>query len=691
VNTPGSTAAAPRRYAAFISYSHVDRDTARWLHRAIENYRLPAHLRDQVTRSGRSSGRLSPVFLDRTDLPTSTDLAESVRIALEESDALIVVCSPTAARSRWVNEEVRLFRAMGRGDRILCLIVSGEPRAADKGFPPDDECLPPAMRFVVIDGLVTDVPAPEPLAADLRHAADTRRDAKLKLIAALLGTGLDDLRRRDQARRQRQIATVLTGSVVLTVAFAALAVAALLQRNEAERQRKLAVQKSLTAERTADFMISLFKVSDPSEARGNAVTAREILDRGARQIDQSLRAEPQVRAQLSTTLGEVYTGLGLYNPAFELLTKAGEIPEQDSASHLRQTIALGELEFQRGNDARAAALLRRANDLANGLDSEAAPSLRARILLDRGDVAAFMERADDARGFFSHALQIGKRHRLDDVTTRALEGIALADFYGGDVDRARQSYEKALAVRIRSSGETHPKVSESLTALGSIAYTQGKAAEAENYWMRSLAVDERILGPNHPDIAVTLNNLGRLDVERRNFKRARERLTRAVTIYDTTHSETHEGRIFAWTNLALADIGLGDVAAAAGLLERALNAATATKHRLEGPILTDLADLECHTRNTGEGLQRLAMARPIVAERYPDDPWRVALVDNVRAGCLARIGRPAEAEPLIERSTPVLLAKWPAATYYGHDTVQRATEVYTATGNRARLAQLGIK
>jgi hypothetical protein len=426
VNTPGPTSAAPRRYAAFISYSHVDRDTARWLHRAIENYRLPEHLRDQVTRSGRSSGRLSPVFLDRADLPTSTDLAESVRVALEESDALIVVCSPTAARSRWVNEEVRLFRAMGRGDRILCLIVSGEPRAADKGFPPDEECLPPALRFVVTDGLVTDVPAPEPLAADLRHAADTRRDAKLKLIAALLGTGLDDLRRRDQARRQRQVAMVLTGSMVLSVAFAALAVAALLQRNEAERQRKLAEQKSLTAERTADFMISLFKVSDPSEARGNAVTAREILDRGARQIDQSLRAEPQVRAQLSTTLGEVYTGLGLYNPAFELLTKAGEIPEQDSVSHLRQTIALGELEFQRGNDARAAALLRSANDLANGLDNEAAPSLRARILLDRGDVAAFMERADDARGFFSPALQIGKQHGLDDVITRAVTALPRA-------------------------------------------------------------------------------------------------------------------------------------------------------------------------------------------------------------------------------------------------------------------------
>jgi tetratricopeptide (TPR) repeat protein len=270
------------------------------------------------------------------------------------------------------------------------------------------------------------------------------------------------------------------------------------------------------------------------------------------------------------------------------------------------------------------------------------------------------------------------------VTARALEGIALAAFYGGDMELARRSYEKALEVRIQRSGETHPKVSETLTALGSIAYTQGKSDEAEKYWLRSLAVDERILGPRHPDVAVTLNNLGRLDVERRNFARAKERLDNAVSIYAAQQSEAHEGQIFAWTNLALAHIGLEEYDAAEPLLERALRAADATKHRLEGPILTDLADLECRTRRIDDGLARLDAARPIIAERYPDDPWRVALVDNVRAGCLAKIGRAADAESLIASSMPVLIAKWPSRTYYGHDAVQRAAKVYTMTGNRKR-------
>jgi tetratricopeptide (TPR) repeat protein len=686
MSSPGTTAA--RRYVAFLSYSHVDRQIARWLHRSIESYRLPVRLKHAVAGLGRDDGRLSPIFLDREELPSSTDLVESVRIALENSDALIVVCSPNAARSRWVNEEIRLFKELRREGRIVCLVVGGEPRATDKGFSPEQECLPPALRFVVENGVVSDRTAPEPLAADLRPGGDTRRDAKLKIIAGLLGTGLDELRQRDQLRRQRQLAMIGAASTIGCVAFAGLALSAFLQRNEAERQRALAEQKTLTAERTADFMISLFRVSDPSEARGNAVTAREILDRGARQIDQSLRDEPQVRADLSVVLGEVYTGLGLYTSAHGLLAKAGTIAEQTYNARLRQTVALAELEFQRGNDARADELLAAAERLAQDNRSAASPPLRARILLDRGDVAAFMERDKVAQQYFEKALRVGNEHGLGDVTPRALEGIALAAFFGGDLEQAQRTYENALAVRIRHSGETHPKVSESLTALGSIAYTRGQPDEAEKYWLRSLAVDQRILGLRHPDVAVTLNNLGRLDVERRNFVRARDRLTTAVSIYAAEQSKAHEGQIFAWTNLALADIGLGDFDAATILLRRALGAAVATKHRLEGPILTDLADLECRSHRVKAGLARLDSARPIVEERYPDEPWRVALVDNVRAGCLAQTGRATEAEPLIAASVPVLLEKWAADTYYGHDAVQRATRVYTLTGNRTRLTEV---
>ena len=113
-----------------------------------------------------------------------------------------------------------------------------------------------------------------------------------------------------------------------------------------------------------------------------------------------------------------------------------------------------------------------------------------------------------------------------------------------------------------------------------------------------------------------------------------------------------------------------------------------TKSRLHGPILTDLADLECRSGRNEAGLARLGEARPIVAARYPDDPWRVAHVDEVRAGCLTHLKRYPEAEALFASSMPDLLPRWPADTLYGYDALQRAGQLYRITGNPEKLAQI---
>jgi len=108
-----------RRYIAYISYYHGDRVAARWLHRAVETYRVP---RKMLAKLGLDKpARLKPVFLDREELSSSSNLAESLRNALDASDFLIVVCSPTAAASHWVNEEIKVFRELGKADKILSL------------------------------------------------------------------------------------------------------------------------------------------------------------------------------------------------------------------------------------------------------------------------------------------------------------------------------------------------------------------------------------------------------------------------------------------------------------------------------------------------------------------------------------------------------------------------------------------
>src|SRR3954454_17586693 len=126
-----TTGATSFRYRAFLSYSHRDETWARWLLRAIETYRVPSRLVGTTTAAGFIPRRLAPVFRDRDELPSATDLGRKVDEALAESANLIVICSPDAASSRWVNEEVRAFKRLGRAGRIFCLIVDGEPDASD--------------------------------------------------------------------------------------------------------------------------------------------------------------------------------------------------------------------------------------------------------------------------------------------------------------------------------------------------------------------------------------------------------------------------------------------------------------------------------------------------------------------------------------------------------------------------------
>jgi hypothetical protein len=191
-------------YRAFISYSHRDRAIAVWLHKALEHYRIPKELHGTPGRDGPIPNNLFPIFRDRDELSSSSDLSLSIKQALGASAYLIVICSPSAASSRWVNQEILSFVKLGRRDRIHAVIAEGEPGAdIDHGG-----CFPPALHTTLgADGEIVDDPSHEVIAADLRAEGDGREDAKLKLIAGLLGIPFNSLRRRENvaARRRRRI------------------------------------------------------------------------------------------------------------------------------------------------------------------------------------------------------------------------------------------------------------------------------------------------------------------------------------------------------------------------------------------------------------------------------------------------------------------------------------------------------
>ncbi|HSI87376.1 MAG TPA: toll/interleukin-1 receptor domain-containing protein [Candidatus Methylacidiphilales bacterium] len=196
------TGAAHFSYWAFISYSHSDEKGASWLHRTLETYRVPATLVGKPHRDGPLPRRLIPIFRDRDELASGHDLNEKIQAALTASRYIIVLCSPRSAKSVYVNEEIRRFKLMGRRDRILAIILEGEPK--DAGGPQD--CFPPALRHPLReDGTIDTSIALDPIAADARPGKDGPHNASLKVLAGMLEVGLDTLLQREKLRRRRYI------------------------------------------------------------------------------------------------------------------------------------------------------------------------------------------------------------------------------------------------------------------------------------------------------------------------------------------------------------------------------------------------------------------------------------------------------------------------------------------------------
>jgi len=204
------------KYRAFLSYSHRDKSWAKWLHAALEGYRIDKDLVGRETPVGPVPKTLRPIFRDRDDFSAGHSLTAQTLAALEASDFLIVLCSPDAARSKYVNEEIRRFKALGRPERVIPVIVDGEPGIAER------ECFPPALRYRVdADGTLVGEPE-EPLAADVTSQGDGKVLACQKVVAALLSLRLDEIvRRAERTRKRRHRVWAALAGVALLLAMVA--------------------------------------------------------------------------------------------------------------------------------------------------------------------------------------------------------------------------------------------------------------------------------------------------------------------------------------------------------------------------------------------------------------------------------------------------------------------------------------
>lgn len=625
-----------------------------WMHRAIERYRIPKRLVGKDSPFGPLGKRLPPAFRDRDELASSSDLAASVREALEQSAFLVVICTPNSAASRWVNEEIRTFIALGRRDRIRLVIFGGEPMSEDKAL----NCIPPAM----LEGAES-----EPLAADARKGQDGQTGAKLKVLAGMLGVSYDELRQREAVRRQQRLAIIAGASSLGFVITTGLAVAAVIARQQAEEARKVAEQRTVTAERTLSFVKGMFRVSDPSIAQGEGdkITAREVVDRGARMLETGLEREPAVKADLGATLAEVYNALGLYQRGYGIVSSTMSLQHGQPDVTVRQLTTLAETQSLLGEYEQAERNLEKAERL---LDSPGVtPDMRSRVLVDLGQLQAQEGEYDLARAALGRALAIDRAIGEDGQSSvaRDLEALGTNSFYAGKLDEARKHVKQALDLRMRVEGPNSPSVTDNRNTLASIAYTEGDLKGAESLYRENLRRDEKVLGAKHPDIAVTLNNLSRMLIDQRRFAEAAPMLERAIDVTVKQRGEAHDDLVFYYSNLALARRFTGKGAEADSLFRKAVSLGKLRQHPLLGQITADWADLVCGTGDTTRGVELASQARERVAADLADQPWRIAWVDNVTGACLMKAGKAQEGQRMMAASAPILLARWADGTLFG--------------------------
>jgi tetratricopeptide (TPR) repeat protein len=510
----------PHRYFAFLSYSHKDEDLADWLHRELEDFRVPAALVGKITDHGVVPRRLTPVFRDQHELAAADDLTEEIEQALAGSQCLIVLCSPNAASSHWTNAEVEAFKRRRPDGCVLAAIGAGEPFASEIDGRGNEECFPPALRQKYDRlGRPTGKRA-EPLAADLR--GDGRRIGFLKLVAGMLGVGLDDLVQRENTRRQRRLAWLAAASISGMALTSLLAFTAIRARDAARDQRR-------EAEGLVAFMLGDLKDKLEPIGRLDALdgVGAKVLDYYRRQDTRDLPDDALLQrskalslsAQVASLRGDLGTAERLYNEAAEgtaeTVRRAPSDPER-LFEHAQNIYYLSDIASQRGDYDRAAKGFEQYRALADRMTAIGPDNLRWRMEVqyaatNLGIVQLKRRHDSDAAEQFQTALatieaiaQIEPRN-IDYQRSRAetLAWLADAEANLGRLPQAIEHRQQQIALldQLISKGDDvtlREMLIPTRIKLGKLFAAQGSSMEAQTQFNQALTIADSLVA-KEPD------------------------------------------------------------------------------------------------------------------------------------------------------------------------------------------------
>ena len=404
------------------------------------------------------------------------------------------------------------------------------------------------------------------------------------------------------------------------------------ERDQVAQQREVTEHERARAEEVSKFLVNLFKLSDPEENRGNQVTARELLDSGAKRLEAGLKDQPATKAALLSTVGAVYDSLGQYKEAEPLLDEALRLqPKSSGAARIDTLMELGRAQMGAGNFAAANDPLQEALHLSQsafGAGSAAA----GRALWQLGWLRYQLGRLDEAKQLYTQSLAILERSSAPAADVAAvLDDLAKVYTRTQQWALAKTTFEQALEIDRRELGDDHPRLAARVGNLALVAQNMGDFKLAESLYREAIKRNEQAYGDRHPETASSKGNFALLLQREGRIAEAEELSRSSLAIRLSLYGPDHFMVGYSHASLAMLLHEKGDLPASEREFREALatyNKALPENHQYRAAALMHFARLRV---DRGKPDEALAMSTESVkiwvqprqrAARYSRKPAR---------------------------------------------------------------------
>jgi serine/threonine protein kinase len=464
-------------------------------------------------------------------------------------------------------------------------------------------------------------------------------------------------------RRHWLPVTAGAGAIFLILAFAmttyvqSLRIAA--ERDRVAAERAAAERERARAEEVSSFLVNLFKLSDPQENRGNRVTARELLDSGAKRLQAGLQDQPATKAALLATVGAVYDSLGQYKEALPILTESLTLqPQSRDKTRIATLLELGSARWHASDLNGAEAPLQEALRLSQS-EFGATSQESGRSLWALGVLRYHQNRFVDAKQLYNRSLNILETTGAPQTDVSALlDDLAQVYVSQQQWSLAKQTYERALEVDRRILGDDHPRVAMRLNNLADVAQNIGDLKLAEALFRDAIRRDERAYGDQHPETGAARGNYGLLLQREGRLAEAEPLLRSALDIELKLYGPNNYNVAYARVSLAMLLHDQGNLPEAEIEFRQALaeyDQSLPANHQYRASALMHFARLLVDRGKPAEALAKSEESLNIWdATSAPSSPY-TAQAHAIHAYALGHLGKPHEAAVELEAALPVLL------------------------------------